>query len=177
MRYIKLIFFFIIHYDCFILFSLWRKKIIKSSALKHVIIYKNTTCAIEKLSKIIIHSGSLAINKPWFKKDPFPTFLTLHAGSIIDVNGIFAFYPSSRITLSYNARLSLGSGYANMGLNLCCFNKISIGKNVAISENVTIRDSDNHSIVSHAHTQTSPVLRLLHMPEHHRRQILPTWPV
>jgi acetyltransferase-like isoleucine patch superfamily enzyme len=48
----------------------------------------------------------------------------------------------------------LGSGYANRNLNICCFKKIKIGKNVIISENVTIRDSDDHKIIqsNKAHT-------------------------
>ena len=42
--------------------------------------------------------------------------------------------------------MTLGSGYFNKNININCYNSISIGNNVIISENVIIRDSDNHHI-------------------------------
>lgn len=44
-----------------------------------------------------------------------------------------------------------------MNVNIACFEKIEIGYDVAISENVVIRDSDNHQIVSSNHQMTSPI--------------------
>jgi acetyltransferase-like isoleucine patch superfamily enzyme len=41
----------------------------------------------------------------------------------------------------------LGRGYINHNCNISCFQKIEIGYDVAISENVCIRDSDNHKVV------------------------------
>ena len=160
MKYLKFFLFCILRYNCLSMLNLWRRGIIQikgKPAFSRVFIYKNTTCLIEREAKIRINSGSVTFNKPWFKKDPFPSLLTIHSKGILEVDGIFTFYPSSRITISYGAHLSLKNGYANMGLNLCCFNHISIGENVALSENVTIRDSDNHTITSHPHTVSKPI--------------------
>jgi Hexapeptide repeat of succinyl-transferase len=160
MKYVKLLLFFIRQYKIFTLLNLWWNNTIESSVklpLRQVFIYKRTTFLVEPSAKIIIKSGSVTFNKPWYKKDPFPTLVTLHKRSTLQVDGIFTFYPSTRISLSYDAQLSLGSGYANMGLNLACFKEITIGNGVAISENVTIRDSDNHTITSHAHTVSAPI--------------------
>lgn len=49
------------------------------------------------------------------------------------------------------AILSLKSGYMNYGSKIHCFEKISIGRDVKISEGVTIRDSDNHTILDGKH--------------------------
>jgi acetyltransferase-like isoleucine patch superfamily enzyme len=62
------------------------------------------------------------------------------------------------VYVNRNAILSLGSGYINHNLNLSCFNKIEIGEGVAISENVTIRDSDNHEIIGANKPMTQPVI-------------------
>lgn len=59
---------------------------------------------------------------------------------------IFDVYAGSRITVNQGARLSLGSGYMNHDCVIDCFDSISIGHQVVISERVVLRDSDNHSI-------------------------------
>lgn len=64
---------------------------------------------------------------------------TMHADA-------FDVYAGSRITVNQGARLSLGSGYMNHDCVIDCFDSISIGHNVVISERVVLRDSDNHTI-------------------------------
>ena len=58
----------------------------------------------------------------------------------------FDVYAGCRITVNQGARLSLGSGYLNHDCVIDCFDSISIGHQVVISERVVLRDSDNHSI-------------------------------
>ena len=58
----------------------------------------------------------------------------------------FDVYAGSRITVNQGARLTLGSGYMNHDCVIDCFDSISIGHNVVISERVVLRDSDNHTI-------------------------------
>lgn len=60
----------------------------------------------------------------------------------------FDVYAGSRINVNAGAKLSLGSGYINHDCVMDCFSSISIGHEVAISERVVIRDSDNHAIVT-----------------------------
>ena len=62
------------------------------------------------------------------------------------ITGRFNFGTGIFISLSKNATLQIGSGYTNYGVDITCFNSITIGDNVAISKNVIIRDSDSHSI-------------------------------
>lgn len=58
----------------------------------------------------------------------------------------FDVYAGSRITVNQGATLSLGSGYMNHDCVVDCFDSISIGHHVVISERVVLRDSDNHTI-------------------------------
>ncbi len=125
---------------------------------KNLKIYNNTKVYFEKTSHIEIMSGSLHINKKWIEKDPFPTILALGKKSSILVKNTFAIYSGAKIYINNGAKLILGGGFINNNLNLICHEKIQIGKEVAISENVTIRDSDNHQITSHKHVKTEPII-------------------
>lgn len=56
--------------------------------------------------------------------------------------------------LFYNS----GGGYCNHNLTVDCFENISIGEGVFISKNVTLRDSDNHYIISNEFKKTKPIV-------------------
>lgn len=58
----------------------------------------------------------------------------------------FDVYAGSRINVNAGAQLVLGSGYMNHDCVIDCFDSISIGHHVVISERVVLRDSDNHAI-------------------------------
>ncbi|NQU32288.1 MAG: acyltransferase [Bacteroidetes bacterium] len=81
----------------------------------------------------------------------------MRKGSSLKVVKSFHIHSGSRISINENASLTLGSGYINNNLNLACFEKITIGEGVAISENVTIRDSDNHQITSYKHQKSAHI--------------------
>jgi acetyltransferase-like isoleucine patch superfamily enzyme len=60
--------------------------------------------------------------------------------------------------LSAKMRLwNWGGGYINRHVKIKCFERIQIGKDVAISENVTIWDSDAHDICQAGYRRTAPV--------------------
>lgn len=108
-------------------------------------------------SKIIIKEGGyFELNKKWSPADPFQSLLFLGDNAKIVVHKTFDVYTGSKIYVNNNATLILGSGYINHNLNLSCFEKIEIGYDVAISENVTIRDSDNHTILN-GKNKTQPI--------------------
>ncbi len=66
-------------------------------------------------------------------------------GAVLEVDA-FDVYAGSRINVNAGAKLSLGSGYMNHECVIDCFDSISIGHHVVISERVVLRDSDNHTI-------------------------------
>jgi len=123
----------------------------------NVYVYKNSEVEYTNSSRITIKKGKFIFNDRWAKNDPFPSILVLGKKASLTVNDTFSIYSGSRVYVNKDANLILGSGYINHNLNLSCFDKIEIGNNVAISENVSIRDSDNHSILDSKHIKTSPV--------------------
>ena len=58
----------------------------------------------------------------------------------------FDVYAGSRINVNSGARLTLGSGYLNHDCVIDCFESITVGHRVVISERVVLRDSDNHTV-------------------------------
>lgn len=105
-------------------------------------INRNATVRIEKF---------LEFNKQWDNKrilcNKMVGSLYMRENSVLNVDS-FTVYSGSRITINKGAKLSLGSGYVNYGCVIECFHSISIGYDVAISEQVVIRDSDNHTIIT-----------------------------
>lgn len=71
--------------------------------------------------------------------------LYIAKGASLEVDA-FDVYAGSRINVNAGAKLSLGSGYMNHDCVIDCFDSISIGHHVVISERVVLRDSDNHSM-------------------------------
>ena len=123
---------------------------------RKMLVYKNTEVKLTKTSKIIIE-GLFRFNAKLTKNDPFPSVLAMGENSNLLVKGNFRIFSGSRVYINDGATLILGNGYINNNLNLSCFERIEIGNNVAISENVCIRDSDNHDILSSKHKKTQPI--------------------
>ena len=90
-------------------------------------------------------NGRLLLGIQWHLGRYMPSHMVLRQGSQLKVNGIFKIYSGHSIWINKNASLVLGSGYINNNFSLTCLNRIEIGENVAISEGVTIWDTDGHS--------------------------------
>ena len=122
-----------------------------------ILVFKKVTIECGLNSKIILNNGRLELGKHWTDKAVFQSILKLRTNSKIIVNGSFAIYDNSTIYVNNNGTLELGSGYINSRANISCFDKISIGENVVISEGVSIRDSDNHQFADSNHVKTQAV--------------------
>ncbi len=104
---------------------------------------------MENGASIIIKEGKkFELNCSWLKNDPDHTVLVLREDARLEIRDNFKIFSGGRIFVNKNASLKLGSGYINNKITLHCFQKIEIGEDVAIGENVTIRDSDSHIITS-----------------------------
>lgn len=122
---------------------------------KNVVIHHNFYSFLAKDMKIT-SSGKLELGCQWERGRYLPSQLIVRNNASLQILGDFKIYTGCNIWVNENANLSLGSGYINSGLNLSCFQSIEIGHEVVISENVTIRDSDNHYIDSQE-TNTLPI--------------------
>lgn len=119
---------------------------------------KGTKISLSSSSDLVVKKGRLTLNARWNKCDPFPSMLVMAEDAHLCVDSSFDIYSGSRIYINKGATLKLGGGYINHNLNLSCFESITIGQGVAISENVTIRDSDDHTIASSQHPVTKPIV-------------------
>lgn len=102
---------------------------------------------IHRSAKINIENGFFAINRFITKRDPFIGNLEMYKNAEINVDKTFFIHSGCDIMIFDNAKLNLGSGYINRYCKIRCYDEISIGYDVAISENFTIWDNDAHEII------------------------------
>lgn len=112
---------------------------------------------IGRKATISVHD-TLMLGKTYKRMGYLPSIFKMENDSTLHVKGSFSIYSGFRISINKGANVELGSGYINYGVNIACFDKIKLGDGVVISENVTIRDSDNHQIVSNPeYAMTQPI--------------------
>jgi carbonic anhydrase/acetyltransferase-like protein (isoleucine patch superfamily) len=121
-----------------------------------VTVYRGTR--VRTRGKIVV-DGSLELGSRWGSSSFFsPGHLIVAEGGCVRVAGSFDIHTGLRVVVDPGAVLTLGSGYINDGARIACFSSIVIGHDVAISEGVTIRDSDNHVLTSSSRPSTAPVV-------------------
>jgi carbonic anhydrase/acetyltransferase-like protein (isoleucine patch superfamily) len=101
--------------------------------------------------------GPLNLGLTWPGNGRFPSSLFLGPQAHLWVRGSFAIYTGASISVNAGATLELGSGYINNGCNIACFERITIGHDVAIAEEVVLRDSDNHALLRPDYVSTAPI--------------------
>lgn len=120
------------------------------------LVFRNGRVSIDRRASIKI-GESFYFNSKFNHRDPFPSFLSMYEHSTLQVDRHFSIHSNARVSVAAGATLSLGSGYINSNAAIACFESITIGYDVAIAENVVIRDSDNHEIPDGRHIKTRPV--------------------
>lgn len=122
------------------------------------IVMKGGRVSVSPSSSLTVKQGRLTLNAKWDRKDPFSSLLVLAEDARLNCENSFDIYSGAKVYVNKGATLTLGGGYTNHNLNLSCFDSITIGKGVVISENVTIRDSDDHTLVGASKPMTQPVV-------------------
>lgn len=146
------------HLDIIKTFLLVRRIIKLKGTKSKIRVYRHTTLDIASNAKITVNKGNLSINKNWNTKGSlFPFLLYVGESGEIYVNGTFDIYAGGKIYVNPNAVLKLGSGYINHNVNISVFKEVSIGEGCVISENVIIRDSDNHKIKGNNKLETASI--------------------
>lgn len=110
--------------------------------------HKSASCVLKDVFRLGVTWNGISIAK---------TVLVMKESSTLKVNGEFDIYDGCAITIEKDASLRLGSGYINSNSKIYCFNDIEIGQGVAISEEVIIRDSDNHSLLYDGYEMSKPI--------------------
>jgi acetyltransferase-like isoleucine patch superfamily enzyme len=123
-----------------------------------LILHRGTKSRIHKTAKIIYgRNAKLYLNSSWCDINPFNTLFLMRENAKLIVKGKFYFLYGSSIYINQGAILELGKGYCNLNCNISCFEHITIGNDVLISEQVLIRDSDDHQILNQSENVTQPI--------------------
>lgn len=120
--------------------------------------FKRTAVSIDPSASIELGTGRVIINDSWCAANPFPTLFSMKANSRLIVHGSFSFYSNADISVNENAILEIGSGFVNHGARIHCFERVIIGDQVYIGDDVAIRDSDGHEIIGSGKPMTMPIV-------------------
>jgi len=122
-----------------------------------IILYPEMYFRIGSNAHIINNKGRLRLGCRWgierFKQSQF----VIDNDGILEINGKFDIYTGSSITIEPGAKLTLGHGGMNANVKVTVSNSISLGDNVFISDNSTLRDSDNHWITGGSGINSAPI--------------------
>lgn len=95
---------------------------------------------------VIDGKGTLIINANSISKKEYSK-IRIDQNGVLRVNGVVQLFVKANIHVCAQAVLSIGDGtYINEGAKISCKHKIEIGENCAISNDVSIMDSDFHFI-------------------------------
>ena len=120
---------------------------------------KNINFHLDKTSKIIFTKDSkLIVGSTWANEKPLLSSFRMQENSVLNIKNKFSLHTGIYLVVNKNAKLTLGSGYTNNGVEINCFNSITIGENVAISKGVIIRDSDNHAVNGKYDDVSKPII-------------------
>lgn len=120
--------------------------------------FKRTAVSIDPSASIELGTGRVIINDSWCAANPFPTLFSMKANSRLIVHGSFSFYSNADISVNENAILEIGSGFVNHGARIHCFERVIIGDQVYIGDDVAIRDSDGHELIGSGKPMTMPIV-------------------
>lgn len=112
---------------------------------KKILVFKRMKTYISKKAEVKINKLIIGSTYPKHNYN-YGTF-SIDDGATLLVNDLFAVGTGCNITVEKDAKLEVDSSYINRDSKIYCFKSIKIGKNVIISEDVLIRDSDTHYII------------------------------
>lgn len=109
--------------------------------------------------KCIVGNGILRLNANAINVHE-ASKLRIDRGGTLFINGIVSFYSNTNIHIGENACLSIGHNtYINEGTKISVKKYLKIGSNCAISNNVSIMDSDFHTIVEKQQNDIGVVIK------------------
>lgn len=129
---------------------------LKTCKSKKITICRPVTVSIHPSAKIEI-TQEFIMNKNWLSTKSFNAgYLSIGKDAHVEVNSFIA-YNGCTIGVAPNAHLKIGKSYMNCDSKIRCYKEIIIDDHVAISENVIIRDNDDHKILDGKHIPCQPI--------------------
>lgn len=120
-------------------------------------VYQNTNLNIHRSASLSI-SSFCKVNTNWGGEKNLRNKADFSIGESASFicNG-FSFFDGTSVYVSKEAKLKVGSGYMSGRGLIVCRNSIEIGEDVAIADEVIIRDSDDHIILREGYLMTAPI--------------------
>ena len=134
---------------------------IKQRSLKPLsfLIFPLFKLRINTLARIENGSGAtLKLGLTWSHSIYKSSMLKIMEGGVFKFSKNLDIHTGAYISIDKNASLEIKGGYINNDVRIYCFNSIIIGENVAIAEDVVIRDSDNHPINNDYKSISKPII-------------------
>lgn len=128
----------------------------KKKKVGKLTVFHPTTLFIAKSSSIDI-TGHFDFNKCWKDVQNYNAgYLSIGENATVEI-GDFTVYSGCTIGIAPRAHFKVDNAYINCDSKIRCYKEITIGSGTVISENVIIRDNDDHQILSSNHTPTQPI--------------------
>ncbi len=117
----------------------------KRTKVSNLYLFKPIVWDVDPGATIVVKQG-LWLNEPWHLKEKTTGAIIIRKGASLISDNI-SIHSGCRITIGENATVELGSGYINRNSEIRCKKSIKIGHDVAIANDVIIRDTDSHEII------------------------------
>jgi acetyltransferase-like isoleucine patch superfamily enzyme/coenzyme F420-reducing hydrogenase beta subunit len=101
---------------------------------------------IDSSAKIILKDRFILGLKE-FRKSSLETRFSVGRNATVIIEGYFKVYNGSDIRVLDNGVLTLGDGFCNMGVQIVCGKRVTIGRKCYIARDVIIRDYDGHRLL------------------------------
>ncbi len=105
----------------------------------------------------MIFNGKLTLGWKQFRKSTLETRFSVGKNATVIVNSDFTVYNGSDIRVLDNGVLTLNGGFCNMGVQIVCAKRVTIGKGCAIARDVIIRDYDAHQLLNSGHEMAKDI--------------------
>lgn len=122
----------------------------------YLIPYRHAVIELDKNSKIVLHEGNFEVNYYCPKNAKAEAYIRLSEGAVLEVLDSVRLCYHATIELKEYAKITIGSAYINSGAVILAAKNITIGREVLISREVFIYDSDHHPIVDEAGKRVNP---------------------
>lgn len=113
----------------------------------YIIPYRHAVIELNKNSKIILHEGNLEVNYYCPEGSKAEAYIRLSEGAVLEILDSVCLCYHATIELKKYAKVIIGSAYINCGAVILAAENITIGREVLISREAYIYDSDHHPII------------------------------
>ena len=122
------------------------KSNIKRDKGAYLIPYRHSTIDIDKSASVLLHAN-IHINPQEVNGTKKEAILFVRPNGRLVINGAVRLLSGATLQVQQNASIDIGQAYINHDATIIAANNMKLGNGLLISRNVTIFDSDFHTIL------------------------------